>query len=302
MSAAASHGRIVGGLTAVPDLDAAEADYAGRLGLSVVERGTVSAELAASWGCPQSAGARMIALTPQSGAPCVFRLVEAPLPPDFRPMRSFGWSAFELTVQDVFGWPARLEGSGFEVIGPPKALPGMPYFVPMQVAGRGREVLYLNEVAQDMPNCDLPRAASLTDFLFIAILAVPDRAAAVEWYTRALRLEAGDTHVLPYSMINKAFDLPADTLSAITVMQKGRMPVVEIDGYPPGATPRPGPPGALPPGNALVTIAVDSLDALGLDWIAAPCARGDALYEGRRSATVRGPAGELIELLEIARR
>ncbi len=300
MSAPASHGRIVGGLTTVPDLDAAEADYAGRLGLAVVERGTVSAELAASWGCPDSAGARMIALQPQSGAPCVFRLVEAPVPADFRPMRSFGWSAFELTVQDVFGWPARLEGSGFEVIGPPKALPGMPFFVPMQVAGRGREVLYLNEVAQDMPNCDLPRAESLTDFLFIAILAVPDRAAAVDWYARALRLEAGDTHVLPYSMINRAFDLPADTLTSITVMQKGRMPVVEIDGYPEGAIARPGPAGALPPGNALVTIAVDSLNALALEWIAAPRARDGALYAGRRSATVRGPAGELIELLELA--
>lgn len=299
MSGAATHGRIIGGLTTVPDLNAAEADYAGRLGLIVVERGTLDADLAASWGCPDSTGARYIMLQPRSGAPCMFRLVEATVPPGFRAMRSYGWSAFELTVQDVFGWPDRLAGSGFEVIGPPKALPGMPYFIPMQVLGQGQEVLYLNDVAQDMPNCDLPRAESPTDFIFIAILATPDRAASVDWYTQALRLEPGDTHVLPYTMINRAFDLPPDYLTAITVMQKGRMPVVEIDDYPAQTIQRPGSPDALPPGNALVTIAVDDLDALALDWIAPPVRHAGKLYAGRRSATVRGLAGELIELIEL---
>lgn len=293
------HGRIIGGLTTVPDLAAAEADYVDRLGLAVVERGVIGLEVAESWGCPRSAGAAYVALQPASGAPCTFRLVQAPVPRDFRPMRSYGWSAFELTVQDVYGWPDRLAGSGFSVIGPPKALQGMPYFIPMQILGRGQEILYLNEVAQDMPNCDLPRAGSLADYIFIAILATPDRAASVDWYRRSLQLESGDTHVLPYSMINRAFGLPPDHRTAITVMQKGRMPVVEIDDYPSETVVRPGPSDGLPPGNALVTLAVDDLDVLPIGGITPPCRHDGQIYEGRRSVTLKGVAGELIELVEI---
>src|SRR5690606_39246031 len=143
--------------------EAALRDYHGRLGLSIIEQGTLPADLAESWGCPGSAGARQALLQPGSGAHCFIRLVEAPLPEDFRPTRTYGWAAYELTVQDVFGWPERLAGSGFEVVGPPKALEGLPYFVPMQILGRGREMIYLNEVARDMPDTDLPKARSLTD-------------------------------------------------------------------------------------------------------------------------------------------
>lgn len=295
----ATHGTILGGVVTVPDVDAALSDYQGRLGLRLVERGELSTDLAHSWGCPASAGARMATLQPDSGAPCFIRLIEGRVPDDFRAMRSYGWAAYELTVQDVFGWPERLAGSGFEVIGPPRQIATMPYFVPMQVFGPGREMLYLNEVAADMPNCDLPKAQSSTDHIFVAILAATDRMAAVDWYARTLNLDIMDTHVIPYTMINKAFDLPADHLTAITVVQKGRLPILEVDDFPAATTPRPCPPGALPPGNALVTLAVRSLDALDIDGIAPPVIRAGPLYAGRRAVTLRGPAGEIVELVEI---
>jgi hypothetical protein len=294
-----THGRIAGGIVTTPDLDAALADYHGRLGLEIVEQGTLDADLAASWSCPGSAGARCATLQPQSGAHCFIRLVESPVPTDFRPTRTYGWAAYELTVQDVFGWPKRLEGSGFEVVGPPKALEGLPYFVPMQVLGRGREMIYLNEVAQNTPSSDLPKARSLTDHIFIVILATPDRKASLEWFERVLRLDISTSYTLAYSMINNAFGLPSDHRTTITMVQKARLPIVEVDGYPPEARPRRSEGGRLPPGNALVTLAVDSFDELPLIFITPPVTRGGALYGGRRAGTVRGFAGELIELLEI---
>ena len=102
-------------------------------------------------------------------------------------------------------------------------------------------------------------------------------------------------------MINKAFGLDAATLTTISMAQKGRMPIVEIDDYPAQADVRQRDEGMLPPGNALVTLAVDTLDGLGLDFITPPRVRDDAFYEGRRAATVVGPAGELLELVEIPR-
>lgn len=296
----ATHGRILSGVITTPDLPGALADYQGRLGLEVIEQAALSDDLAASWGCPASAGAATATLRPASGAPCFLRLVEQPLPTDFRPTRTFGWAAYEITVQDVFGWPARLDGAGFEIIGPPREIEGLPYFVAMQMLGRGREMIYLNEVRQDTPSSDLPRAASPADHLFIVILATPDREATLAWYRDRLKLDVGGSYTIEYTMINKAFGLPEGTQSTISMVQKGQLPIVEIDGYPDAATPRAHPPGTLPPGNALVTLAVDDLDALDLKWIAEPARLDGALYAGRRAATVRGPTGELIELVELS--
>lgn len=293
------HGTILGGVITTPDLGAALTDYAGILGLTVVEQTTLSGDLAASWGCPASAGAAMAILQPTSGAPCFVRLVEQPVPHDFAPTRTFGWAAYEFSVQDVYGWPEKLTGSGFDIVGPPKEIAGLPYFIPMQVTGRGREMLYLNEVRENTPSSDLPKAAAPVDKIFICILATPDRPGAVDWYKRTLGLDEGGTYTIEYTMLNKAFALPDGTQHSLTMVQAGRNPIAEVDAYPAAATPRAYPPGTLPPGNALVTLAVDSLDRPGLDWIAPPVARDGPLYGGRRACTVRGPAGELLELIEV---
>lgn len=293
-----THGRILGGVVATPDIDAALADYRDRLDLTLVEDAPLDPGLAAAWNAPAAAGVRTATLAPKSGAHCFLRLIEQPVPDGFTPTRTFGWAAYELTVKDVYGWPARLAGSGFTIVGPPKPIENLPYFVPMQVVGRGREMLYLNEVACDTPSSDLPKAQSSTDHIFIVILATPDREGTMAWYQDRLGLDAGGVYTLEYTMINKAFDLAAGTQSTISMLQKGRLPIVEVDGYPPAATARATAPGALPPGNALVTLAIDSLDR-DLPWITPPVRRDGPLYGGRRTGTIRGPAGELLELVEI---
>jgi catechol 2,3-dioxygenase-like lactoylglutathione lyase family enzyme len=291
------HGRIIGGVVTTPDLDAALEDYHGRLGLNVVERGELAADLAASWNCYASAGARTATLQPQSGAHCFIRLIEQAVPKDFRPVQTFGWAAYELTVQDVYGWPGRLAGSGFDIVGPPKEIAGLPYFVPMQVTGR--EMIYLNEVRENTPSSDLPKAQSLTDFIFICILATPDREANLKWLQDNIGLDIGGTYTLEYTMINKAFGLPEGIQSSITMIQKDRLPIIEVDDYPDAATVRPRVAGHLPPGNALVTLAVHSLAAIKVEFIEPPAVRGGAIYAGKRSAAVVGMAGELLELVEI---
>lgn len=294
-----AHGRILGGTATTPELDGALGDYQGTLGLRVVEQGTVPDDLAASWGCPAAADARFAALQPRSGTPCTLRLVEQPLPADFVPTRTFGWAAFEITVQDVFGWPGRLAGSGFDIVGQPREIPGLPYFVAMQMLGRGREMIYLNEVRCDTPTSDLPPAQSPVDRIFITILATPDRAATMRWYADRLGLDEGGSYVIPYTMISRAFGLPEDTRHGLSMAQAGRMPIVEIDDYPAQATVRASGEGMLPPGNAVVTLAVDRLDGRGLTFVTPPVVRDGPVYANRRAATVVGPAGELLELIEI---
>ncbi|MFM7404394.1 MAG: hypothetical protein ACKO1N_09990 [Erythrobacter sp.] len=294
------HGTIMGGLSTVPDLARAIAAYAGVLGLDPVEQGVLGADLAASWGCPANAGSPYAVLRPSSGAPCWFRLVEQPAHRDFRPTTTYGWAAFETTVEDVWRWPDALPPELFTIVGPPKLLENVaPAFIPMQALGPGGEMVYLNQVLGDMPDTDLPRAAAPVDRIFITVLAAPDRDAAVAWYRDRLGLERGADYTLPYSMINKAFDLPAETQTTITMVKQGRMPIVEVDDYPPAAAPRARHAGMLPPGNALVTLAVRDLDACRADWIALPRAMDSAVYEGRRAATAIGAAGELVECVEV---
>ncbi len=295
-----AHGTIMGGLSTVPDLEAALRGYRDCLKLDLVEQGGLSADLAASWGCPGNTGSPFAVLRPTSGEACWFRLVEQSDHPEFRPTRSYGWAAFECTVEDVWHWPDMVETAGFKIVGPPKKLENIePAFIPMQVLGTGQEMVYLNQVLNDMPGTDLPRANSPVDRIFIVVLATPDRDASVEWYRNRIGLTRGADYTLPYSMINNAFGLPAETQTIITMVQHRRMPIVEVDDYPAAATERPRHEGMLPPGNALVSLGVGSLEACDVEWIASPTVREGALYEGRRSATTIGLGGELVELIEV---
>lgn len=294
------HGTILGGLSTVPDLARAITAYRDVLKLELVEEGALAADLAASWGCPANAGARYAALRPASGAPCWFRLVEQPSHADFRPTTTYGWAAFETTVEDVWHWPEALPPDLFTIVGPPKVLENMkPAFIPMQALGTGQEMIYLNQVLGNMPDTDLPAAHAPVDRIFIVVLAAPDRAASVAWYADKLGLTRGADYTIPYSMINKAFDLSPDTLTTLTMVQHQRMPIVEVDDYPAAAGLRARHHGMLPPGNALVTLAVRDLDACTAAWLTPPAVRDGALYEGRRAATAIGAAGELVECIEV---
>jgi catechol 2,3-dioxygenase-like lactoylglutathione lyase family enzyme len=294
-----AHGQIVGGLITLPDIEAGLRAYRDTLGLRLVDEGVAGQTLAAQWAAPNIANARMATLQPASGSPSFIRLLEQPAQPDFRPTRSYGWAAYEISVADVFGLADRVSAGGFTVVGPPRPIAGMSAFIPMQVLGPGAEMVYLNEVLADMPDLDLPRAQSPVDRIFIVILATPDRSATTAWYRDALRLQEGASFTIPYSMINKAFGLPDDTRTTLTMVQQGRLPIVEVDDYPPAATVRPQHQGWLPPGNALVTLAVDGLDRCRCDWLAPPVRLDGSLYAGGRSRVTLGPAGELIELVEI---
>lgn len=290
----------MGGLSTVPDLAAALRGYHDCLQLELVEEGELDADLAGSWGCPANAGSPYAALRPSSGAPCWFRLVEQPDHPDFKPTTTYGWAAFECTVKDVWHWPDVVEECGFDIVGPPKKLENIePAFIPMQVLGTGREMVYLNEVIGDLPQTDLPRANAPVDRIFIVVLATPDREASLAYYSDRLGLERGQDYTLPYSMINEAFSLPAETQTTISMVQGERMPIVEVDDYPRAATPRARHNGMLPPGNALVSLAMADLDVCEVEWITPPANRDGALYEGRRAGTTKGIGGELLELVEV---
>jgi catechol 2,3-dioxygenase-like lactoylglutathione lyase family enzyme len=295
-----THGRIKCGTVATPLFIRSLSDYRRVLGLDVVEEGVVPDDLAEAWAAPDSAGKRYALLQPKSGVGCFVRLVEATPVPGYVPMRSFGWAALEFTVEDVWSLHEDIEADGaFNVVGAPKLVDGFDNFIPMQVRGQADEILYLNKVQKSMSDLDLPQAHVRVDQIFIAVLASPDRQATLDHYVQSYGFEAGATYDIIYTMINDAFQLPANTKSLISMTKVGRLPGVEIDQYPAGTEMRSILDGELPPGVAMVSFGVRSLDAIDDDFITAPVVRDGPLYAGRRTATVMGPADELIELIEV---
>ncbi|MEL7188495.1 MAG: hypothetical protein AAGK17_02995 [Pseudomonadota bacterium] len=292
------NGSIVAVTSAVPNLESALHDYVGRLGLKVVQEGPVSKADALSWDAPKITGNRSAMLQPKSGANSFIRLIEQPLPDGFKATRTYGWAAFELTVEDAFQWPDKLEGSGFDIVGPPRHIAGLEHLIAMQMVGTGQEMLYLNEIRDNTPTTDLPKAQSPVDKTFICILAAQDIDHAVRWYCDKLSLDESESHTIPYSSINRAFDLPADTQTKLTMIHDGRVPIIEVDHYPDIATQRVVQEGFLPPGNAIVSLAVRDLAAVPLAPITPITTIQFGSGEERRCACYRGAEGELLELIE----
>ncbi len=286
----------------VADAERSEALYRDYLAYETVDEGVVSPALAAAWGAEGAAGARFVTMRPQSGRPVFLRFVEQPPHPDYRPLRSYGWAAVEICVQDTLSVNARMEQSPFTIIGPPKQLDGLPAIFPMQVQGPDGEIVYLTQIRDDLPMYDLPRAESPIDCLFILVLACSDLKGALNWAQEILGLSFGREMAIQYTMLAKAFGKPLETKYTLATLTHERDVFFEFDQYPPATVPRPCHAGLLPPGVAAGGITLPDFDA-SLDrvssWLIAPPQAFDGpVYEGKRMAALRGPDGTLFEITE----
>jgi catechol 2,3-dioxygenase-like lactoylglutathione lyase family enzyme len=278
-----------------PDPAAAARRYQDYFGYQLLETGMVSAALAASWGAPAMAGRAYTVLGPASGVPVYLRFVESPAVPDFVPLRTFGWGAIELCVQDVQAVHERMKDSPFEIIGPPRALDGDPKIWPMQVQGPDGEIVFLTEIRGDDAGARLPRATSLVDCLFIAVLACADLTVTRAWFDEVLGCRGGPDFKLAYTTLSRAFGLPITHKHKIAVLGHGEDAFLQLDQYPEGATPRLLRPGELPPGVAMVSF----LAPAGAWDDEGAVSEGGVVYGGGLSKIVHTPEGGLAELITL---
>jgi len=286
----------------VADLDRSVGLYCDWLDYGVEERGELSADIAASWGAPSAAGRRFAVLRPSSGHDIFIRLVENRIHPDFVALRTYGWAAIEICVQDVLKANERILKSPFEVIGPPKEIEGLPAIYPMQMKGPDQEIVYLTQIRDDLPAFDLPRAETLIDRLFILVMACSDMKASLDWMSEHIQIDIGrDEMEIVYTMLANAFDLPHEQLHVISTMVHEKDVFLELDQMPPQATSRPHYDGELPQGVAIGTFwhpHFDKIDAYCKDlWITPPMVHDSAVYGGKRSGTLRAPDGTLVEIV-----
>jgi catechol 2,3-dioxygenase-like lactoylglutathione lyase family enzyme len=283
----------------VGDVGAAVDRYARELDYSVVEQGRLPADLADAWSAPASAGRPYAVMQPSSGTPVFLRFVEGDTVADYRPIRTHGWAAIEICVQDVEVVNQRMIASEkFEVIGAPKPLDGFPTVKPMQVRGPDQETVYLTEIKTDDPHSGLPTPASLVDRPFIMVLACPDLDTTIAWTNEVLGLEVTEPVSIRYSMIQLAFGLDAEEKTPICIARWKGQTFLEFDQYPAAATPRAAHAGALPPGVAITTMMHPDFARLEGHWASPPVVRDGPLYDGRRTGVLRTPEGALLEIVE----
>ena len=292
--------RIRGTTIGAIDLAKTEAWYTQWLDQKVRERGNVTKEMAASWGAPNSAGRSFIVFSTEAHPDVFIRAVAVDPVPGYRALTTWGWNAIEIIIDDIEALHARLKNSPFEFIGQPASL-GVRYptIHAMQVKGPSEEVLYLTTETGDRTKSSLPLPGALVGRPFIMVVAGPDIETMRSWYADAFNMMRQPINPSLATLTRTAQAAPAEaayTISLLSMAQHGNM--LQLDGFPSGPKARPSALGQLPPGVAMTSFDVKSLDALKLKYLATPQKLGGTAYGNARVATVAGTAGELIELIE----
>ena len=283
---------LAGATLVTPDLDAAIFDYAASLGYrGAVDR--VNQMRALSWGCPEAEGARMATLFPESGERRFIRLVEGMPAPSYKPFLSVGWNAIEIVVENLDLLAARLETSPFPIIGPPATLDlGFTDSIrAMQVVGSGGEVLYLTEIAGEIPGFDLPKAKSFVGQPFIMVLGGTSIEQAGALAARLGR-PSGPVIKARVGVISDVYDLSPGTRHSLATVPLDDQSLVELDALPKGAGPRPLSSVGLPSGIAIATFQADETSPDGVPVL--------GRYEDDTEAVTvfTGDSGEMIELVK----
>ncbi len=285
---------------ATGDLAVTESAYREDLSYETVARGKIDATLAESWGAPRVTDSPYLLMRPASRMPVYLRFIETKSARHNVPHATEGWNAAEMLVKDVDELAKRLVDSKyFQIVGPPAYLSPDQNIKAMQVVGPSNEMLYLTRVVRpESVDFDIGSAQSFVDRVFIVIAGGRDHKGLMDFYRSRLMLPVTEPMLYRIAVLSRAYGLPEDQLHQLSLAIMQNQFFLELDEYPAEAAPSHVPPGELPAGIAMVTFEVESLDNISVPFISPPTVRNLMPYNGRRSGTLRGAVGELIELVE----
>ena len=278
----------------VVNIEEAERLYNKWLNYDAVERGNIPTELALSWGAEKTSGQPYVVMQPESGEDVYIRLIKINKPPKYNANTTWGWNAIEIICENPDELNKHFEKSPFKIIGEPAALKNYPSIRAMQVQGKEEDVIYFTTETGSYKKSPLPKPKSKIGRIFIMVVAGPDIFKLQDWYSEKFNLQKKKINNSPIALINRAQGIPLDSerpLTTLSLFEHGNL--IELDGYGNNTGPRMHNIGELPPGISITSITVKNLDELELKYISSPINS-----YGSRSATVLGPAGELLELIE----
>ena len=281
------------------NLEKTEEAYSRWLNYEVVQRGTISDSLANSWGTGKIAGQRYLLMQAQSQSPVLLRFIESRRAKGYQPMQHEGWNATELLVQDPQKLAKQLVDSPFKIVGPPKYLTDKKNILAFQALGPSNELLYFTRIIDpSRSNFNLGQAKSFVDRVFIMVVGGKDIQNIKQFYRDTFKLPVAGPYPYKIDVLSDAYNLAPDTVHSLSLVPLPNQFLIEIDQYPQAAKSLNTETNLLPAGVAMVSFQVDNLSGLNLPFIEPPVHQTTPPYNGRRSATIRGAVGELIELIE----
>jgi hypothetical protein len=265
--------------------------YVRWLDYKIRESGKLSPAMAASWGAPQSAGHPFFLLS-SDGYPDVFvRIVGIDPVPGYKPSTTAGWNAFLFMVGDIQAEDKALRASPFKVLKSPyNPMASFPRIFSMDVEGPAGETLFM-EYEQDGKGAFLPLPRGKVGRPHLAWVSGPDILKVRDWYADNFGMVKTPVNAVPVPDTTSGATMPNTLL-----MMKERANFIELEGHPAQMAARPQGVGQLPPGNAMASFSVVSLDAIKLPFVTPP----QVMYGTARAATVLDPNGNRVELIEEA--
>jgi len=293
----------------VPNLEEVVSVYSKWLGFVVHWRGKVPAAEANFWEAPAVAGRPAAVLGPKDRDLGLLRFIEVkPSGAPIKPYSTVGWNVMEIRARNVDELTVHLKGKGspFVHIGGPADLQSTnrpSTLRATQFVGPAGEVLYFTQgLAQPrVPPWDI---AGDVGPLFITVLTANPYAASRDFYTEVLGMRLGVEVTKPVKVINDFMGRPADQRLTLCALWAGSDTAIEIDDFSESATKRPIPPGSLPPGVAICTLAAPDIEKVAAALKAAGVAvrrleKGSDAPPYRKGPALlcRGRSGEILEFV-----
>lgn len=283
------------------DVDKTKALYSEWLDYQVVEEGVISDQLATSWGTPALTGRPYTLMQGESGDDVYLRAIEVKQPEGYKAMTTYGWNAIEIIVEDPDAIYNKLMDSPFQHVGGPANLGGgMSSIRAVQFKGLSEEIFYFTTETGDRSKSSLLTPRADIDRPFIMVVAGPDARELTDFYSSTFGAREVFFIETPINVVSSAQGMPSDHLYPMGFIRLGEFSnSIEIDGYPESTGPRQTAEGDLPPGVSITSFTVSDLSLIDPSlFVSVPANPAGKAYQGNRTATIIGPAGELIELIE----
>jgi predicted enzyme related to lactoylglutathione lyase len=212
------------------------------------------AEDADRWQATNLIGAKVLEVCGINGG---VRFIESTNYQNPLPLRTFGWSALEICVDDVHKYVAQAVESGFEVLNEAVPLSGTAKPLPLiaaQLAGINGEVVYITQILSEVPNFELPDVAKESGSIFICVLGASDLEKSREVLESNFEVRRASDREVAIRVINRVYEKPLETLHRLSSLQLAGRNAIEIDQLPVEGKQREVAPNNLAPGISVVTV------------------------------------------------
>lgn len=289
-------GPIQGATLVCNNIHQVSAAYQQQLGYLLAVEGKVSSTLSQLWQAPALEGVAMHILQAENGHAWL-RLLEDKTAPLNEPLKTHGWMSLETNVRNVDEIYKTLDKDIFKVIGEPAYLQISAAIKAMQVIGPANEVSYITQVDKPVPPFELPMTEARTGSLFIPVLNTPSRDASLRFYQDLHEGANGLKFDTKVTVLNRAWGLDIEHQFPVATLQLNGKCLFEIDEVVKASSSKVNN-GSLPAGIAMVSCFCKDIASIAKRYDTALYTLDDPYYPNQRAILLRGPANELIELID----